>query len=193
MSPNADLLFKRCARISAPAMPLSQTHPTLPRLRPSLLLPLPPPLVPLFAITQCTMTTHGPPSCKSIHIQTLNRTVHHPSSLTISMSMSSTRTNNNNNLTTTTTITNNNNNKIQPRVSLPSNQPSVVQPLIPSLITVVNYSPLKVTSPSSYSSPPYTIYNHPNPTTLPSLLSPLPSQHPGYVAPGLVSGASMFY
>ena len=136
MSPNADLLLTRCARISAPAMPLSQTHPTLPRLRPSLL-PLPPPRGPLSAITQCTMTTHGPPSCKSIHTQILNRTVHHPSSSMISMSMSSTRTNNrnnNNNIITTTTTTTNNNNKIQPRVSLPSNQPSTVQPLIPSFV-----------------------------------------------------------
>ena len=61
------------------------------------------------------------------------------------------------------------------------------------LLPVVNYSPIKVASPSPYSSPPYTIYNPPSQTALPPLLSPLPSQHSGYVAPGLMSGASMFY
>ena len=191
MSPNAGSLFKRCARTSAPAIPLSQAHPSL-RLSRS---PPPPPLVSL-AMTQYTIQPHGHlthRSISTIHIQTPNLTAHRPSSSTISMLMSCIRTNTNTNTNTTTTnINTNTNNKTLPRVSLlPSSRP-VVQPLTPFL-PVVNYSPIKVASPSPYSSPPYTIYNPPSQTALPPLLSPLPSQHSGYVAPGLVSGASMFY
>src|SRR5258706_5697979 len=199
MSPNAASLFKRCARTSAPAIPLSQAHLSL-RLSRS---PLPPPLVSL-AMTQYTMPPHGPHTHRfisTIHIQTLNLTAHRPSSSTISMLMSCTRTNTNTNTTTTTTTNisssnNSNNSKIPPRVSLPSNQScsrAASHAFLTSLFPVVNYSPIKVASPSPYSSPPYTIYNAPNQAALPPLLSPLPSQHSGYVAPGLVSGASMFY
>ena len=189
-SPNAGLLFKRCARTSALAIPLSQPHLTL-RLSRS---QLPPPLVSLLlAMNQCTMPLHGPIS--TIHIQTPIPTARPPSSSTISMLMSCTRTHTNTNTNNTNINNININIKTPPRVSIPTNQSSsrAASYAFASLLPVVNYSPIKVPSPSPYSSPPYTIYNPPNPTALPPLLSPLPSQHTGYVAPGLVSGASMFY
>lgn len=174
MSPSADSPFKRCARTSAPAM-----VPKSPTLLPPLRVSPPPHPLPLSTAmtpartTPCTLamgSPHGPhipitPSVVSTIIATQIRTAHPPSSLPRSCIKT-------------------NNTKTPPRVSRPPH-PAIYRAASHSFVAVANYSPLKVTSSSPYSSPSYTIY--------PPLLSPLPSQHPGFVTPGLVSGASMFY
>ena len=176
MSPSADSPFKRCARTSAPAM--APKSPTLPSLRRVSRHTLPHPVSPLFtpmtpALAAPSTVVVGSPHGPHIHtttptslvsiIATPIRTAPRPSSPQISCIKT--------------------NNKIPFRVSRPSS-PAIRRAVSHSFVPVANYSPLKVTSSSPYSSPSYTIYPG-------SLLSPLPSQR--YVAPGLVSGASMFY